>query len=127
MAVIWSAYRSLPWKVGGSTTPRTQPEIVASLLRHSMPAMGYAVLFLAAGTAVWLPKIELWPVSLFLAFAVFATTKSVEFAKIVDNTNSEDVVRAANATVETERGVVFGFALFFVGLALTASAALASL
>lgn len=125
MAVIWSVYRSLPWKVGGSTTPRTQTEILAAFVRHGMPAIGYGILCLAGGTNLWLPLIEYWPVSLFLAFAVFATTKSVEFAKTVDNTNSEDVARLANAQVETERGVVFGFALFFCGLALAASHALA--
>ena len=38
LALSWALYRSLPWSIGGTTTPRTDRQKVGSLLRHALPA-----------------------------------------------------------------------------------------
>ncbi|MEI6439003.1 MAG: hypothetical protein WCO83_02250 [Alphaproteobacteria bacterium] len=116
MALIWIAYRSLPWKVGGSMTPRTSGEKLATLARHSLPALGLVVLYFAAGASPFAPEVR--PVALlpFIAFAAFATSLSIGFTKVADAAKFEHVVADANAKVEKTRGLAFGLAMLVAGI-----------
>lgn len=116
MALIWIVYRSLPWKVGGSMTPRTSAERLATLARHSLPALGLVALHLAAGASPLAPEVRPIAVLPFIAFAAFSTSLSINFAKAADGAKFEHVVADANAKVEKSRGMAFGLAMLVAGV-----------
>lgn len=115
MACAWMAYRSLPWKVGGGTTPHTLEQVAATFARHSMPAFVALALHLAGATPDTLP-------ALLGIYACIATWQAVDYARQVDALAAagrpED--GGLNAVFEIARGAVFGAAL-----ALTATLTLA--
>lgn len=116
MAVIWGLYRCLPWRIGGSTTPRGAGQLVAAFLRHAMPA-GAAVAFAIneVGGFNW------WALAAFLGlYAIGATALAASYtsyiAQLVRRRAIDD--GSFNARVELMRGGMFGAALAsWVGLA----------
>ncbi len=116
MAVAWVVYRSLPWRVGGSMTPRTTGERVASFARHALPALVLVALHFAAGSSPLLPPVKLIAALPFLVYAAHATSLAIGFAKTADGARYEHVVADANAKVEKSRGLSFGFAMLVAGV-----------
>lgn len=101
LLAAWLAYRNVPWKLGGTTTPRTPAQMVGSLVRHSVP-------LLAAAPLVINGLIQLsatWPLAV---FAVFATLQHIGYAKYIDSVAAEDT--SVNAAIEITRGLAFGAA-----------------
>jgi len=110
VALAWALWRSLPWSIGGTTTPRTFGQKVGALLRNLIPAAAALCWGLWAGDAVALAG------SLaFFVWAVLATDLSVEYGEQIDRyagTGSE--VPWLNEHVEVRRGQLFGAT--FLGL-----------
>lgn len=118
LTAIWCAYRSLPWKMGGSTTPRTTGEVVKAFIRHMLPGLLLGGLWLAGGSVPHVPTFSIFALAPFPLYAAYATAGQVRFAQLVDRTNDDAVVRKANAQTETSRGLAFGVAFLIAGLAL---------
>ena len=108
MGLAWGVYRSLPWNIGGTTTPRGA-QIPAAFVRHAMPVIVPA--------ALWANNVPGgdWRLLVFacLAYALAATGLAVAYAREVD-----DLIATGrpdngdfNAKVELARGGVFGAAL----------------
>lgn len=117
MALGWIVYRSLPWKVGGSMTPRTGAEKLGSFLRHCMPAMLAAVLYLIGGKVVWAMDISFFSILPFIAYGMFATMLAIDYAHATDffvsnNTPLSDI----NAKQEFDRGLAFGLMMLVGGI-----------
>lgn len=108
MALTWIAYRSMPWKVGGSTTPRSPGQIGGALARHALP-LGVAAVLHHAGAASPALLLHLG------AYALIATALAVYYARKVDALaaagRAED--GRVNAFIEVVRGGAFGAALAF--------------
>lgn len=117
VALSWAFYRSLPWSIGGTTTPRTQWQKVASFCRHAYPA----ALASAAYTAGLAPWALAWAAMLFLlVYAAYATKLAVHYAEEVDYCAAWGRPEPdwLNATQEEDRGFAFGIAFAVcVGLA----------
>lgn len=103
LVAVWLVYRTIPWKVGGSTTPRTPVEVAASILRHGMPALAVLLAHTWYGVD---PRAAL-PIA---AYALVATGMGMAYAKHVD-----DLVRRGlgdngdyNDKLEAMRGGLFG-------------------
>lgn len=113
IACAWIVYRSLPWKVGGGTTPRTLAEVAGAWARHSMPA-GVALALYLAGAAP-----EALPAFLGL-YGCVGAGMAAAYARKVDALAARGAAEDGrfNATLEVARGAAFGAAL-------AASAALA--
>lgn len=111
MAMIWIGYRSLPWKVGGSMTPRTTAEKVASFARHALPGVCLAALCFAHGNGILAPEIRPIAAFPFLVFAAYATSLSLTFTRAADNAGSSAILAAVNADIEHRRGAGYGFAM----------------
>lgn len=108
MGLAWGVYRSLPWSIGGTTTPHGG-QIVGALLRHAMPVLVPAALW-----ANHVPGGD-WRLLTFacLAYALAATGLAVAYAREVD-----DLIAIGrpdngdfNANVELIRGATYGAAL----------------
>lgn len=108
MGLAWGAYRSLPWSIGGTITPRGA-QIPAAFARHALPALVPAALWVnhvAGGD---------WRILTFacLAYALAATVLAVAYAREVDaliatgRTDNGDF----NDRVELIRGAAYGAAL----------------
>ena len=117
MALGWIVYRSLPWKVGGSMTPRTVGEKIGSFLRHCMPAMLAVALYILGGKVVWAMDISPYVPLPFLAYGLFATVLAIDFAHATDFfvSNSEPL-EDVNAKQETDRGLAFGLMMLLGGV-----------
>lgn len=106
IAAAWIVYRSMPWKVGGGTTPRTPAQIIGALARHSMPAAVAWVLHYAGAA----------PQALYACLGVYgvlATAFAVDYARTVDALAARGVAEDGrhNAALEVVRGAAFGAAL----------------
>lgn len=108
MGLAWGVYRSLPWSIGGTTTPHGA-QIPAAFVRHAVPAIVPAALW-ANGT-----QGGDWRLLVFacLAYALAATVLAVAYAREVDGliaTGRPDN-GDFNANVELIRGAAYGAAL----------------
>lgn len=105
LIAVWLVYRTIPWKVGGSITPRTTMEIGASLLRHAMPALAVLLAYTWYGVD---PQAAL-PIA---AYALAATGMGVAYANHVDKLASQGLGDNGdyNDRLEAVRGGLFGFA-----------------
>lgn len=105
LAVAWVLYRSLPWKVGGGTTPHGG-EIIAALMRHAIP-MGAALVLYLGG---WGPLASVYAMG---GFALAATALAVSYAgaidKLIASGGSEN--GQVNSKYEIARGAFYGLAL----------------
>jgi hypothetical protein len=97
-------------------TPRTLAEKAGSFARHALPALGLAIIHLATGTASGGALVHPIAVLPFLAFAVYATSLSITYARAVDSAGSSSILAAVNADVEHRRGTAFGFAMLVAGV-----------
>ncbi|MFD1189762.1 hypothetical protein [Phenylobacterium conjunctum] len=108
MALVWIGYRSLPWKVGGSTTPRGPGQVARALMRHAWPAAIAAVMHYAGAASSAL-------VLHLASYALVATGLAVFYAHRVDvlAARGEAEDGRLNAFIEGIRGAAFGAALAF--------------
>ena len=105
LCVAWVLYRSLPWKVGGGTTPHGK-QIPAAFLRHAIP-MGAALILFLGG---WGPGASFYAMG---AFAVIATALAVSYATAIDKlilTGGSETGQI-NGKYELIRGAFYGLAL----------------
>lgn len=105
LIVLWLIYRTMPWKVGGSLTPRGPAQIAGSFLRHALPTLA------VVGGNVWFGISYHYAIPL-LAYAVVATLLSVSYARLVDGLARMSLGEdgEANDKQEVIRGAVFGLA-----------------
>lgn len=105
LIVVWLVYRTIPWKVGGSLTPRTTGQIIGSLFRHALPTVA------VVGGNVWFGTSFHAAIPL-LTYAVVATVLSVSYARLVDNLAAKGLGENgdANDLQEIIRGALFGLA-----------------
>lgn len=105
LVALWMVYRTIPWDVGGTLTPRGPVQIIGSFVRHALPTA--AVL----GGNVWFGTSFHTAIPL-LAYAVVATVLSVSYARLVDDLKSRGLGEngEANDKQEIIRGAVFGLA-----------------
>lgn len=114
LVVSWCLWRTLGWKIGGSMTPRGTGQVFAALVRHSMPAMAYvgldvAAQHLPAGRLIDLPFVGVLPLA---AFALYATDLAASYSHDVDEPGAtEQALKGINADNETHRGLAFGICL----------------
>lgn len=105
LCVAWVLYRSLPWKVGGGTTPHGG-EILGALLRHAIPMAAALILFLGG----WGPLVAVYAMG---GFALAATALAVSYASAIDKLiasgGSEN--GQVNSKYEIARGAFYGAAL----------------
>lgn len=102
LSATWLIYRNIPWRIGGTTTPRTSTQVVGCFLRHAMPAC------VAVPCAVF-GLIHPFAAYGFLLYALAATSLNVGFAHYIDALASgapEDPT--VNANIELARGAIFG-------------------
>jgi hypothetical protein len=105
MLAIWVFYRSLPWKVGGGTTPRRW-QIMGAFLRHAIPAAAGLLLFLGH----YAPDLKFTFMG--LAYAVVATALAVNYAREIDALTARGLPESGqNATQECARGAAYGAAI----------------
>lgn len=111
LVVAWCLWRTFGWKLGGSMTPRGAGQVFAALVRHSMPAMAYvgldmAAAYLPAGGLPDLPFVGVLPLA---AFALYATDLAVTYTHDADEPGAtEPVLKDINADNEKNRGRAFG-------------------
>lgn len=105
ITVVWGLYRSLPWKIGGSTTPRTAEQIIGAFLRHLSPSLAVFICWQQFGVD---PKMFL-P---FGFYAVIATGLAYAYGRDVDAMARAGIAELGqvNEKVELVRGFVFGVA-----------------
>lgn len=105
LCLAWIAYRSLPWRIGGTTTPHGV-QVIGSLARHLLPAFG-AVITMLGG---WSPLV---PVYALVIYGVSATALSVSYATAIDRliASGGHENGQVNARYELARGFIFGACL----------------
>ena len=91
-------------------TPVTEGQKLGAFLRHSLPAMIFAGLWLGARQVPALASISPWPVLPLVAFGIFATRQSIAYGALSLTAISEPDLKTANAKLETQRGLAFGLA-----------------
>lgn len=105
LVAIWATYRTIPWQIGGSTTPRGPGQIAGALVRHALPAVA------VVGGNVWFATP--WTAAIpLLAYAVATTAMAVSYAGHVDElieTGGADN-GGYNDKLEIARGAAFGLA-----------------
>lgn len=103
IAAVWLFYRSIPWEVGGTITPRGPLQIAGSFLRNCLPMaavpMGH----------VWF-DVPLKAALPFSIYAVFATGLAIAYARAVDDLASRGLGESGeiNDNLEMIRGFLFG-------------------
>lgn len=103
---VWLVYRTLPWRIGGSITPRTPAEIAGSFARHALPVVA------VIGGNVWFAPTP-WSAALpFVVYAAFATGLAIAYARHVDDLKERGLGDYGdfNDGLETARGGLFGLA-----------------
>jgi len=111
MALSWALWRSLPWSLGGTTTPRTLGQQAACVARNMIPALA------CYGWGVWQRDLVATGAALLLIpWAAVATGLSTGYAKGVDRYAAMGLPEPVwlNERVELVRGQTFGAA--FLGL-----------
>lgn len=105
LSVAWVLYRSLPWKIGGSTTPHGG-QIAASFARHAIPALAALILWRGG----WGPMASFYAMIL---YAAAATALSVSYATAIDKLKAAGGSENGqiNSKYELARGAFFGIAL----------------
>lgn len=109
---VWLVYRTLPWKIGGSTTPRTPAQIAGAFARHALPVAA------VIGGNVWFGTP--WSAALpFVVYAAFATGLAFAYARHVDDLSARGLgdYGEANDALETARGALFGLAVVWAMMA----------
>lgn len=103
--IAWVLYRSLPWKIGGTTTPHGS-QIAASFARHAIPA--FAALILWRGG--WGPLTAVYAL---VGYAAAATALSASYAAAIDRLKASGGQEHGqiNAKYELARGLFYGLAL----------------
>lgn len=105
LIATWLIYRTIPWSVGGTITPRGAAQIIGALARHAGPCLAIV------GGNVWFgtPPQAAIPLA---AYAVFATGLAVWYAHHVDNLAARGLGETgeANDILELIRGLSFGLA-----------------
>jgi hypothetical protein len=111
LALSWALWRSLPWSIGGTTTPRTFGQKAGVLLRNLMPTA--AVL----AWAIWQrDPVAFASTPALFVWAVLATDLSVEYAEQIDRYAGMGIEPPwLNERVEVRRGQLFGLAFFGIG------------
>ena len=112
MALAWALWRSLPWSIGGTTTPRTTAQQVACWVRNMIPALA------CYGWGMWQRDLVAMGAALLLiVWAAVATGLSTGYAKSVDRYAAMGIYEPAwmNERVELLRGQTFGAAFFLLG------------
>ncbi len=114
MAHVWILYRSLPWKVGGSMTPRTGPELAASFARHALPGLVCAAVLTGSDPGFW--ATGQWGfLAVFFAFACLATVQHQRYGRLVWSSRPVNLA-VENAHIESTRGAAYGVCLAMVAL-----------
>jgi hypothetical protein len=105
LIIVWLVYRTIPWKVGGSLTPRRTGQVLGSLARHAMPMLA------VVGGSVWFGTKPEAAIPL-AVYAVAATALAVAYARFVDGLASMNLGEngEANDKLEIVRGALFGLA-----------------
>lgn len=105
ICIAWVLYRSLPWKVGGGTTPHGG-QILAAFVRHSIP-MGAALILFLGG---WGPLPAVYAMG---AFALAATALAASYAIVIDKLAAAggSETGQVNSKYELARGALYGAAL----------------
>lgn len=101
LTATWTIYRTLPWSIGGTITPRTPVQLAGAFARHAGPSV--AVL----GSAVWFgtPPQAALPL---VIYGAIATGLAFAYARHVDEGEGDGV--EANNLLEGVRGFLFGLA-----------------
>lgn len=104
---VWVLYRTLPWEIGGTITPRGAGRIAGAFARHALPAVA------VVGGHAWFATP--WAAAIpLLAYAVAATAMAVGYAGHVDEMAEAGGYDDGdyNDRMETIRGAAFGLAAF---------------
>jgi len=106
---VWLVYRTLPWRIGGSITPRTPAEIAGAFARHALPVVAVPM------AHVWFAPTPLSAALPFVVYAAFATGLGIAYARHVDDLKARGLGDYGdfNDGLETARGGLFGAAVIW--------------
>ena len=102
LIAAWLIYRTVPWSVGGTITPRGPRQIAQAFLRHASPAVA------GVGGNVWFGVQPQSAIPLVI-YGALATGLAVAYAAHIDSGDSVDGIEENN-NLEIVRGAAYGLA-----------------
>lgn len=105
----WLIYRNIPWSIGGTTTPRSNKQIIGSLLRHGVFIVPTTVDILMG----WLP---LYSITFPILYSIIVTLGLIQYSKHIDDRIKKGLPENPkfNASIEILRGALFGLMLVLI-------------